>query len=43
MKGKALFQPVRLALTGEEHGPELGIIAYVLGKDDVLKRFKSLN
>ena len=43
VKGKALFQPVRLALTGEEHGPELGIIAYVLGKDDVLKRFKSLN
>ena len=24
-KGKALFQPLRLALTGREHGPELNI------------------
>lgn len=40
VKGKNLFMPVRLALTGEEHGPELGLIAYVLGKDEVLKRLK---
>lgn len=38
VKGKNLFMPVRLALTGEEHGPELGLIAYVLGKEEVLKR-----
>ena len=38
IKGKNLFMPIRLALTGEEHGPELGLIAYVLGKDEVLKR-----
>jgi glutamyl-tRNA synthetase len=38
IKGKDLFQPVRLALTGKEHGPELGLIAYVLGKEEVLKR-----
>jgi len=38
VKGKNLFMPVRLALTGEEHGPELGMIAYVLGKEEVLKR-----
>jgi glutamyl-tRNA synthetase len=43
LKGKNLFQPVRLALTGEEHGPELGLIAYVLGKTHVLKRLKSIN
>ncbi len=42
VKGKALFQPVRLALTGEEHGPELGVVAYVLGKDEVLKRINKL-
>lgn len=38
IKGKELFMPIRLALTGEEHGPELGLIAFVLGKDEVLKR-----
>lgn len=36
VKGKGLFQPVRLALTGEEHGPELGVIAYVFGKEEVI-------
>jgi len=41
VKGKNLFMPVRLAMTGEEHGPELGLIAYVLGKDEVLKRLKA--
>jgi glutamyl/glutaminyl-tRNA synthetase len=41
VKGKNLFMPVRLALTAEEHGPELGLIAYVLGKEEVLKRLKA--
>ncbi|RPI13269.1 MAG: glutamate--tRNA ligase [Ignavibacteriae bacterium] len=40
IKGKNLFMPVRLALTGEEHGPELGLVAYVLGKDEVERRIK---
>lgn len=40
IKGKDLFQPIRYALTGEEHGPELGLIAYVLGKEEVLTRIK---
>lgn len=38
IKGKELFHPVRLALTGEEKGPELGLIAYVLGKEESLIR-----
>ncbi len=42
VKGKNLFMPVRLALTGEEHGPELGMIAYVLGREEVLKRLRKL-
>jgi len=42
VKGKNLFLPVRLALTGEEHGPELGMIAYVLGKEEVLKRLRAI-
>jgi nondiscriminating glutamyl-tRNA synthetase len=35
-RGRALFQPVRLALTGREHGPELARIARVLGRDRTL-------
>lgn len=42
VKGKNLFMPVRLALTGEEHGPELGMIAYVLGREEVLHRLKKV-
>ncbi len=42
IKGKNLFMPVRLALTGEEHGPELGMIAYVLGSEEVLRRLKDV-
>lgn len=42
VKGKNLFMPVRLALTGEEHGPELGLITYVLGREDVLKRLSAV-
>jgi nondiscriminating glutamyl-tRNA synthetase len=41
IKGKPLFQPVRLVLTGEDHGPELGLIAYVLGKTETYKRLKA--
>jgi glutamyl/glutaminyl-tRNA synthetase len=43
IKGKNLFMPLRIALTGEEHGPELGLIAFVLGKEEVLKRLKQVN
>jgi nondiscriminating glutamyl-tRNA synthetase len=32
-KGKQLFLPLRLALTGEAHGPELPRIVYVLGRE----------
>ncbi|HRE40843.1 MAG TPA: glutamate--tRNA ligase [Ignavibacteria bacterium] len=33
VKGKNLFKPVRIALTGEEHGPELPNIAVIYGKE----------
>jgi glutamyl-tRNA synthetase len=36
-RGKSLFLPVRLALTGEEHGPELARIAAVLGRERSLE------
>lgn len=37
-KGKQLFMPLRLALTGMEHGPELKILLPLLGRDNILKR-----
>jgi len=37
-KGKDLFMPIRTALTGEIHGPDLGLTLKVLGKDNVLAR-----
>ncbi len=36
IKGKQLFKPVRIALTGSENGPELPLIAEILGKDKVI-------
>ena len=40
-KGKELFMPIRAALTGKVHGPELDKVFVVLGKDTALKRLKS--
>ena len=33
IKGKGLYLPIRIALTGREHGPELHSIAHILGID----------
>ncbi len=38
LKGKALYHPLRLALTGREDGPELMKIVPLLGKPALLKR-----
>ena len=38
LKGKALYHPLRLALTGREDGPELVKIGPLLGKEKVLDR-----
>ncbi|NKD84602.1 glutamate--tRNA ligase [Haematospirillum jordaniae] len=37
-KGKALFMPLRLALTGLGHGPELKVLLPLLGRGRVLQR-----
>ena len=37
-KGKALFQPLRLALTGEDHGPELKLLLPLIGRARALSR-----
>jgi glutamyl-tRNA synthetase len=37
-KGKALFMPLRLALTGREHGPELTGLLPLIGRNKAEKR-----
>lgn len=37
-KGRGLFAPIRLALTGDEHGPELAGIVPALGRDEAAAR-----
>ena len=38
VKGKGLFMPIRVALTGQMHGPDLNGTIWLLGRDKVLKR-----
>lgn len=37
-KGKELFMPIRKALTGIEHGPELKVILPLIGRDKIVAR-----
>jgi glutamyl-tRNA synthetase len=39
-KGRGLFHPLRLALTGLEHGPELKKLLPLIGRDRTLARLK---
>ncbi|WP_313434944.1 glutamate--tRNA ligase [Novosphingobium sp.] len=39
-KGKGLFLPLRLALTGMEHGPDMGALLPLIGRDEALARLK---
>ena len=39
-KGKALFQPLRLALTGEEHGPDLTSLLPLMGRHRAAARLQ---
>ncbi len=41
-KGKALFRPLRLALTGHEHGPELAALLPLIGRERALVRLSNL-
>jgi glutamyl-tRNA synthetase len=40
-KGKELFMPIRLALTGQSHGPELKKLLPLLGRDKVIERLSA--
>jgi len=40
-KGRDLFMPLRLALTGQDHGPELKDLIVVMGRPQVVARLQS--
>jgi nondiscriminating glutamyl-tRNA synthetase len=41
VKGRDLFMPVRVALTGRLHGPDVGEIVALLGLDESLRRLRA--
>jgi nondiscriminating glutamyl-tRNA synthetase len=41
-KGKQLFMTIRVALTGQMHGPDLNVTLHLLGKETVISRLKKL-
>ncbi len=42
LKGRELFQPLRAALTGRTHGPELPLVAELLGRERCLARLRAV-
>lgn len=40
LKGKDVFMPIRIALTGQMHGPDLDRIIALLGKDNIKARLE---
>lgn len=41
VKGKGLFMPIRVALTGQTHGRDLNKSIYLLGRERTIERLKS--
>ncbi|MGG3692457.1 glutamate--tRNA ligase [Heyndrickxia ginsengihumi] len=41
-KGKKLFMPIRIAVSGVSHGPELPSVIELLGKEKVIQRIQKL-
>lgn len=41
-KGKKLYMPIRVAVTGQEHGPELPNTIELLGKNKVIQRIQRI-
>lgn len=42
VKGKKLYMPVRAAISGNVHGPEMQNIIYLLGKDKMIERAEKI-
>ena len=43
LKGKFVFMPIRVALTGQMHGPDLNNIVTLLGKEKCLHRLDNVS
>lgn len=43
LKGKKLFWPIRIAVSARTHGPDLGLVFYVLGAERVFARLKAVS
>jgi len=39
--GKALFLPLRRALTGRDHGPDMARLLPLIGRDEALARLRA--
>ena len=39
-KGKALFMPLRLILTGQPHGPDMATMVPLIGRERMVQRLK---
>ena len=42
IKGKNLFMPIRIAVSGEMHGPELPDTIYLLGREKSIQHIKKM-
>lgn len=42
VKGKNLYMPVRAAISGNVHGPEMSNVIYLLGKDKLIERVEKV-
>jgi glutamyl-tRNA synthetase len=40
-KGKALFLPLRQALTGHDHGPEMATLLPLIGREAAIERLRA--
>jgi glutamyl-tRNA synthetase len=40
-KGKPLFLPLRLALTGRDHGPEMAALLPLIGRERTIARLRA--
>jgi glutamyl-tRNA synthetase len=40
-KGKDLFKPLRLCLTGQSNGPEMASLVLIMGRDKVIERLNN--
>lgn len=37
-RGKTLFMPLRMMITGQAHGPDMATLAPMIGREQIVKR-----